>query len=210
MEVFNNKGECCGCGLCTTVCKKNAIVMKEDSKGFIYPEINEELCIQCGMCTKICSYNSEEIFNTPIESYAALTKNKRVLSKSASGGVFATIAEQFIKSGGWVCGSVMEFKKGIATCYHRVTNKLNDIEKMQGSKYVQSDITDALPEIKQLISKKEKILFCGTPCQVSAVKKMAADYDELYTIDIICHGVPSVHLYNDCLLYTSPSPRDCS
>ena len=83
MEVFNNKGECCGCGLCTTVCKKNAIVMKEDSKGFIYPEINEELCIQCGMCTKICSYNSEEIFNTPIESYAALTKNKRVLSKSA-------------------------------------------------------------------------------------------------------------------------------
>ena len=119
MEVFNNKGECCGCGLCTTVCKKNAIVMKEDSKGFIYPEINEELCIQCGMCTKICSYNSEEIFNTPIESYAALTKNKRVLSKSASGGVFATIAEQFIKSGGWVCGSVMEFKKGIATCYHR-------------------------------------------------------------------------------------------
>lgn len=180
MEVFNNKGKCCGCGLCTTVCKKNAIVMKEDSKGFIYPEINEELCIQCGMCTKICSYNSEEIFNTPIESYAALTKNKRVLSKSASGGVFATIAEQFIKSGGWVCGSVMEFKKGIATCYHRVTNKLNDIEKMQGSKYVQSDITDALPEIKQLISKKEKILFCGTPCQVSAVKKMAADYDELY------------------------------
>lgn len=82
-----------------------------------------------------------------------------MLSKSASGGVFATIAEQFIKSGGWVCGSVMEFKKGIATCYHRVTNKLNDIEKMQGSKYVQSDITDALPEIKQLISKKEKILF---------------------------------------------------
>ena len=128
--------------------------MKEDSKGFIYPEINEELCIQCGMCTKICSYNSEEIFNTPIESYAALTKNKRVLSKSASGGVFATIAEQFIKSGGWVCGSVMEFKKGIATCYHRVTNKLNDIEKMQGSKYVQSDITDALPEIKQLTAQK--------------------------------------------------------
>ena len=208
MEVFNNKGECCGCGLCTTVCKKNAIVMKEDSKGFIYPEINEELCIQCGMCTKICSYNSEEIFNTPIESYAALTKNKRVLSKSASGGVFATIAEQFIKSGGWVCGSVMEFKKGIATCYHRVTNKLNDIEKMQGSKYVQSDITDALPEIKQLISKKEKILFCGTPCQVSAVKKMAADYDELYTIDIICHGVPSVHLYNEFLKCKSSKNRE--
>lgn len=79
---------------------------------------------------------------------------------------------------------------------------------MQGSKYVQSDITDALPEIKQLISKKEKILFCGTPCQVSAVKKMAADYDELYTIDIICHGVPSVYLYNEFLKCKSSKNRE--
>ncbi len=117
---------------------------------------------------KICSYNSEEIFNKPIECYAALTKNKEVLSKSASGGIFATIAYQFIKSGGWVCGSVMEFKDGIATCHHTVSNKLNDIKRCKDQNMYKVISREALFELKKLISQKEKILFCGTPCQVSA------------------------------------------
>lgn len=78
---------------------KKAITMKMDNMGFIYPEIDGNLCIECGKCVKICSYNNQEKFYTPIECYAALAKNKDVLSKSASGGIFATIANQFIESG---------------------------------------------------------------------------------------------------------------
>lgn len=199
MQLFDDKGKCCGCGLCAAVCKKKAITMKMDNMGFIYPEIDGNLCIECGKCVKICSYNNQEKFYTPIECYAALAKNKDVLSKSASGGIFATIANQFIESGGWICGAVMDFKDGRAFCYHLVTNKLDDIKRMQGSKYVQSDITDALLKINKLIQQKEKILFCGTPCQVSAIQKLSINYEQLYTIDIIYHGVPSVHLYNEFL-----------
>ncbi len=97
MQLFDDKGKCCGCGLCAAVCKKKAITMKMDNMGFIYPEIDGNLCIECGKCVKICSYNNQEKFYTPIECYAALAKNKDVLSKSASGGIFATIANQFIE-----------------------------------------------------------------------------------------------------------------
>lgn len=207
MKLFEDKAKCCGCGLCAVVCKKNAITMEIDSRGFIYPQINDEICIECGMCVKACSYNSEENFYNPKECYAGVSINKQMLSKSASGGIFATIAEQFIKLGGWICGSVMDFQNGNASCYHLVTNKLDDIRRIQGSKYVQSDITNALIEIKELIQKKEKILFCGTPCQVSAVKKMASDYKYLYTIDIICHGVPSLQLFNEFLKCKSSKKR---
>lgn len=197
ITLFNEKKNCCGCGACENICPKKAISMKEDEYGFIYPEINRDLCIECHLCEKVCHFQSRTNYSNEHKAYAAVTKNQEILMNSTSGGIFTTIALEFIKDGGYVAGSIYDENFNVV---HIVSNKVEDVYKMQGSKYVQSSINDTYFQIRKLLLKKEKVLFSGTPCQVDGLYGyLQRDYDYLYTIDIVCHGVPSNKMFQDYL-----------
>ena len=197
ITLFNEKKNCCGCGACENICPKKAISMKEDEYGFIYPEINHDLCIECHLCEKVCHFQSRTDYSNEHKAYAAVTKNQEILMNSTSGGIFTTIALEFIKDGGYVAGSIYDEDFNVI---HIVSNKVEDVYKMQGSKYVQSSINDTYFQIRKLLLQKEKVLFSGTPCQVDGLYGyLQKDYDNLYTIDIVCHGVPSNKLFQDYL-----------
>ena len=135
--LFEKKTECCACGACLNICPKQAISLHEDEYGFLYPKINEELCIGCGACKKVCAFQNVEETNTPIKCFAAVSKDKEQAKKSASGGIFAALATKAIQEGGVVYGAAFDDDW---TLSHRAVYSLSDLTKLQGSKYVQSNI----------------------------------------------------------------------
>lgn len=195
-----NKNACCGCGACAVVCPKNAISMLEDKYGFVYPSIDSNLCINCGKCKKNCAFIAEKESNE-FSCYACANKNNDQILKSASGGAFSAIAYAFLKSGGYVCGATCKIVNGIVKVEHEIISKIEELPKLQGSKYVQSSTIDAFKKIRELIQEGKMVLFSGTPCQVDAIRKICTEYigKNLFTIDLICHGVPSQKFFNGYL-----------
>lgn len=197
IDLFENVNNCCGCAACKDACPKDAIKIIENEYGFLYPEIDDNKCINCGICRNVCAYQKSNDNNKPIEAYAAVAKDNEVLIKSASGGAFFAMAEEFINNGGIVYGCVLENKK----VYHCRAGNVETLKKMRGSKYVQSDMENVYNNIKSDLNKGEKVLFSGTPCQVDGLKSylnnFRCDLSNLITIDIICHGVPSNKLFKD-------------
>lgn len=165
--------------------------------GHFMPIINKSECVQCLKCEQVCPainiIRNKSTFSLP---FASWTKNKELLMKSSSGGVFAQIADEFISQGGYVAGASIS---GVDV-YHILINDLNDLNRLQGSKYIQSVTTGIYKDVLSKLNDGEKVLFTGTPCQVAGIlnfipKKL---WNNLYTIDLICHGVPS---RNDLSLY---------
>lgn len=181
---------CYGCGACESICPKKAITMKPNSEGFLYPVLDEELCIKCGLCEKVCPYmNTETTANEPMCVVAAQNRNIEILKDSSSGGIFSAVAEYVLSLNGYVSGCIFD-EQLVAT--HIVTKDREEVKKMCGSKYVQSNIKNTYITIEEYLKKGEKVLFTGTPCQVDGLKKyLRKEYDNLFLIDLICHGVPS-------------------
>ena len=183
--------KCSGCSACYNICPVNAIKMEEDIEGFKYPVIDKTLCTNCGLCEKVC--NSDKFINKKNPACYAFMAEDKIRSKSASGGVFPVLAYHFIKNGGYVCGAIFDNDWSVK---HIVSDKPEDIEKMRSSKYLQSDIGNCYKEIKKLLDKNISVLFTGTPCQVSGLKSfLQKDYDNLFCLDLICHGVPSAKIF---------------
>lgn len=196
--LFENKKDCCGCEACVNICSKQAISMVKDENGFFYPSISIKKCIECGMCKKVCSYQYRDEEETPKTVYVAMTKNKSILRESASGGIFAEIASEIIRKGGIVSGCSMEREGNEFIVKHIIIDNIKDLKKLQGSKYVQSQISDIYIKIKKELLKNKLVLFSGTPCQVAGLKGFLGnkEYENLITIDIICHGVPNNDIFN--------------
>ena len=194
--LFESKAECCGCEACVGVCPAKAISMKEDEYGFRYPVINDTLCVGCGLCKKTCANRNCEETNTPMETYAACTAITNVM-KSASGGAFAGLARRFIEQGGVVFGVSMENVDGLFVPMHISVDTVAGLEKLQGSKYVQSVVGDAYVRVKNELEAGKKVLFSGTPCQVAALKGFLGNKanENLLLVDIVCHGVPSLQFF---------------
>lgn len=201
ITLINNKKDCCGCSACKNICSQNAITMKTDEYGYVYPEINYDKCIRCGQCKKICSYQNDVLLQDVRSAWVASSKDEKIIVNSASGGVFAVIAKKILEENGIVIGVSLEKIDGKLIPKHIKIDSVDYLRKMQGSKYIQSDMGNIYIEIKKELNKKKKVLFSGTPCQVAALKYfLGKNYENLYTIDIICHGVPSIKIFQDYIL----------
>lgn len=200
MINITDKSKCSGCHACYNICPKNAIDMIEDEKGFKYPQIDENNCIGCNLCEKVCPIlNKKEIVNKPI-SYACYNKNEDIRKNSSSGGVFTLLAIFIIERGGIIYGA--SFNNEFMVEHIRIDNK-DDLYKLRTSKYLQSSINDTYKQAKKDLDEKKLVLFTGTPCQVNGFISYlnGKQYDNLYTQDIICHGVPSPKVWKKYLNY---------
>lgn len=191
-----SKSICSGCGLCVYKCPKNAISLIEDECGFLYPIVDKSLCSNCGLCFKSCIkiYNS---FNAEPEFCNAVMSSDEIRIKSSSGGAFFVLASYFLDNGGYVVGAA--FDENFYVKHIMISDK-RDLYSLLGSKYVQSDIRDIFPKIKEKLDSDADVLFSGTPCQVAALKSfLNKDYKKLTTIDLICNGVPSNKIFKTYL-----------
>lgn len=194
MDFVVEYKDCCGCGVCHEVCPKNAISMKTDDCGYIYASIDSSLCIDCGRCRSVCpAIKNEYEKNYTKKAYAGTSLDEST-KKSTSGGIFALFAKKVLADGGVVFGTEMDESFNVQVI--GISDE-KDLPKLQGSKYVQSNMLPAFKQIKDAV-KDKKVLFCGTPCQVSALKNyIGKENDNLILVDIVCHGVPNNQMFKD-------------
>ena len=195
MKEICNKGECTGCGLCREVCPKQCISFVKKELGHLYPDIDQSICIDCGKCTNNCPQNKPVDLHKPITAWAAWAKNKHEYETSASGGAASLLANQTIAKGGVVYG--VTAKPQVEIEYERITSH-EGVSRTKGSKYVQSSVHKQFKKIKEDVVSGKEVLFVGTPCQVAAVRRLFSDQPRnLLLVDLICHGVPSLHLLKE-------------
>ena len=205
IQLFKNKNQCCGCNACEMVCGKKAITMIEDEYGFRFPQIDTDKCVGCGSCLKVCCINNEAELRKPETVYAASYKNKDISAKSASGGIFAALAKQVLAKGGIVFGSAYTEQFDVEVV---PIEKIEDLPKLQGSKYVQSSMNSSFLKIKSELQTGRTVLFCGVPCQVEALKRyLGRSYENLLLVDIVCHGVPSNRMLKDYLSFLADKKK---
>lgn len=198
MIDIKSKDECCGCEACAQICPVQCIEMCADSEGFLYPVVDKEKCIQCGLCERTCPViNSKEIDDSQLLAYAAVNLNELILEESSSGGAFSVLAEYVLNEGGIVYGASFDEKVRVK---HIGVDNLSELSKLRGSKYVQSFIGDCFIEVKKQVESGRLVLFTGTPCHVAALQLfLRKGYNNLLTMDFICHGVPSPLIWSEYL-----------
>lgn len=190
--------KCTGCGYCFNVCPTAAIRMEKKSKGFLYPVIDTIKCINCNKCQRGCPINfADAIINDKIHTqkvFAAFSNDNGNRRKSSSGGIFGEIAKAIIFRGGVVIAS--KFSDDYESVYFDICEQIDDLPRYQGSKYIQSSVNNIYQQTKKLLINDREVLFVGTGCQIAALKNyLGKDYENLYCVDIICHGVPSPELW---------------
>lgn len=189
MDIICEYRNCTGCQACKNACPVDAISMIENERGFFYPAVNQEICINCSKCQKACpTLNRRMDFNEPLKVLAGWIKDADVRHYSTSGGAAYAISKKIIEEGGVVCGC--RWNKDHAE--HAFAESISDLRQFQGSKYAQSDMGECFKRTKKYLDNEHKVLFVGTGCHVAGLKSfLGKDYDNLITVDLLCHGVPS-------------------
>ncbi len=193
------KKDCCGCGACAQACPFDAISMKEDEIGFLYPYIDADRCRNCGICDKVCGFTEDNPFLSDGEPklFAAKHKNETVRAASTSGGAFTALSDYVIQKGGIVFGAAYDKDMCVS---HMLAENTAERNKFRSSKYVQSDIKNTYVEAEEYLKKGKLVLFTGTPCQIASLHTfLKKDYENLITMDVVCHGVPSRRLWREFL-----------
>lgn len=190
VEVLE-KERCTGCTACMNNCPKGAITFEEGNDGFKYPVINQDKCIDCGLCKKICPVLNTKENKSINKCYVAYNKNINERLNASSGSLFSTIANYILDKKGIVVGAAFDDNNHLK---HIAIEKKKDLEPLRKSKYLQSDLGNIFKYIKEQ-TKTRKVLFVGTPCQVAGLKSFIKKSDNLITIDLFCHGVPSPKLF---------------
>lgn len=199
IEIVDKK-DCCGCSACVQRCPKQCIKLKEDNEGFLYPEVEKSTCIDCGLCEKVCPVLHQGEPRKPLKVYAAKNLDEEIRRQSSSGGVFTLLAEQIIQEGGVVFGARFDENWEVK---HDFTETIEGLAPFRGSKYVQSRIEDNYKKAEEFLKQGRKVLFSGTPCQIAGLKRfLRKEYDNLLTVDFVCHGVPSPGVWRQYLKET--------
>lgn len=201
--LFDDKSECCGCTACAHVCSHQAITMKPDSLGFLYPSVDMERCVECGLCVQVCAFKKEYDKSLNLQMpfvYAVRHKNETELATSRSGAMFVALSDYVLQQGGVVYG--VGYANHFRVVHKRAETKLQCIE-FKGSKYVQSDLGGVFAEIKTLLNAGIRVLFSGTPCQTAGLNSFVGKKRRnlLILVDIVCHGVPAPYIWDDYLNY---------
>lgn len=205
MINIKNPADCCGCSACVQICPKSAISMVPDTLGFLYPKVDLNKCIDCKLCEKVCSFNDN--YETPdifkkLGAYGCKLKDDSERAKSQSGGAFAVLSDVILEKNGFVYGAGYLDKYYVG--HKRAENK-EQRDELRKSKYVQSDMNDCFRKVKDDLKNGSVVLFSGTACQIAGLKSYLklsrTDMDNLYTVDIICHGTPSPRFLKDFLIY---------
>ena len=202
MIEIKNKVDCCGCNACGDACAHGAITFKTDIEGFWYPEVDKAKCVECGLCEKVCpNIHVQDLkkndFDKPAKTIAAINKDTLVRWNSTSGGAFSALADAMYEQGGYVSGALYNEDFSVR---NYISNRPEDLEKLRSSKYLQSNAEGVYKEIRALLRKGEKVLACGTPCQMAGLRSfLMKDYDNLIIVDFICRGVNSPKVYRKYL-----------
>lgn len=195
--IFNpEKALCCGCSACVSVCTRQAISMCEDDEGFLYPIFNNpKRCVNCGLCEQVCPMMGNHQTNNEIgqKSYLAISEHESHFAKSATIGICTMLAQYVIEQGGRVFGAALDETNWRTS--HICVSDETGIERIRNSKYIQSDPCDTFVETRNLLMQEIRVLYIGTPCQIAGLKAyLHHDYENLLTIDLICHGTYSYKL----------------
>lgn len=199
MIDIKRKEDCVGCGACHDVCPVKAIDWRTDIEGFWYPEVNLDTCVNCGLCEKVCPViHADELNRTNIsqpapEVLAAHNADREIQFKSTSGGIFQALASKWLEDGGYIGGAVWTEGFGVR---HILSNRREDLPRIMGSKYLQSDMTGLFKEALALLKKGEKVLICGCPCQMAGMRRfLRKEWPNLLLVDFICCSINSPKLF---------------
>ena len=198
---------CSGCGVCVAGCPKKAIELVRNMDGFLEAQINDKACVNCGLCLKLCSFAEGQVkkINKPLDAYVYQSAKSESIQKSASGGVCNDLAVEMVNVGGKVCGAIFDTLS--CSVKHIVTDKYDELQLIQGSKYLQSDLTGAL---SLLLKEQSKGRIFGTPCQINAINNLLNKKNkrsDFVLVDFFCHGVPSYNVFDKYINYRLKSRK---
>lgn len=201
MVDIKHKKDCCGCQACENICPKRCIEMNVDQEGFWYPDVDQTKCIECNLCEKVCPEIKQ--YTNPNASQpqvlGAWNLDEEVKKQSSSGGVFTALAEWIIEQNGIIFGA--GFDEEFRVTHRKITNEV-DLAALRGSKYVQSRIGNTYAQAKGCLLQGKRVLFTGTPCQIAGLYTyLQKEYENLYTCDVACHGVPSPKVFQKYKAY---------
>lgn len=203
MIKLKNWENCCGCTACASICNHGAITMHPDAMGFCYPQVDVSKCIDCHLCEKVCAFN--DFYDTSPnlsepEFYGGRHKNTSEVEKSRSGAVFVALSDWILQYGGVVYGA--GYAEHFRVVHKRVTTMV-ERDEFRGSKYVQSDLGDVYRKVRSDLKAGLVVMFTGTPCQIAGLASFIgpALRENLYLVDIICHGVQGPNVWRDYLAY---------
>lgn len=189
--------DCTGCSACASACPAECVSLAADERGFLHPVLDQSKCIDCGLCKRVCPVLNEDSFKSPAGSHFFSCKHRddEVRRNSSSGGFFYELANTVISEGGVVCGA--RFSSDYKKVYHSLAFTFEEFQPMRVSKYVQSEMRDTYHRVRDVLKTGKKVLFTGTPCQVAGLKAfLMKDYDNLISVEVVCHGVPSQKVWD--------------
>lgn len=205
-----SKESCCGCTACASVCSFEAISMQPDTLGFLYPVVNRDKCVNCGLCEKVCAFkdNYDTSMNlSQTVAYAARHNDQAEVETSRSGAAFIAVSDYILENNGVVYG--VGYVDHFRVVHKRATTKLQR-DEFKGSKYVQSDLTDIFRQVKLDLCEGRIVLFSGTPCQTAGLSSYLGSHlrENLFLIDVVCHGVPGPYVWRDYIAYLEETNKD--
>lgn len=202
MRIYEDA--CYGCAACKQICPKQAIQMVSDPQAGMRPRVDSSRCSACRLCQAVCPNRTGSLRHIPKRGYAAVCTDNEILRRSASGGVFSALAKAFLECGGAVCGCIMSIGPQKFVLRHTMVERMEDLPALQGSKYAHSSTEEIYGHVKEQLKTGRPVLFSGTPCQIDGLYGFLRKerYDNLWTADLICHGVPPAEIlegYLSCM-----------